>query len=168
VTMSWNSNQSGSEMQASECLRHTFYVRLISVASLVTLCSALVACHSIRGKSDVIGLYELKVGHDLIRLEVTPDERFTETIRWASGKIETRTGSWHWNNGFLNFDELWIPKSFAPDYILEADTKSSPNAPKYTEPGHWVLSAEKHWGTITLSVFPDAAISFKMVAHVSR
>jgi len=84
------------------------------VAWLVSLSCALVACHSVRSKRDVVGLYELKVGRDLISLEIAPDDRFTETIRWASGKVERRTGPWHWNNGLLSFDELWIPKSFAP------------------------------------------------------
>lgn len=70
------------------------------------------------------------------------------------------------NNGYLNFDELWIPKSFAPDYILQADAGSGPDRPKYTEPGHWVLSAESHWGTVTLQVFED--VSFRMVERSSR
>jgi hypothetical protein len=140
----------------------------MAVASLVALSSTLVACYYVRSKSDVVGFYELKVGHDLISLEIAPDERFAETIRWASGKVEKRTGTWHLNNGYLDFDELWIPKSFAPDYILQADSESGPNQPKYTEPGHWTLSAESHWGTITMPIFPDADINFRKVAHSSR
>jgi hypothetical protein len=136
------------------------------VASLVALSSALVACYSVRSKPDVVGFYQLKGEHDLISLEIGPDERFTETIRWASGKVEKRTGAWRWNNGFLSFDELWIPRSFAPDYILQADAESGPTMPKYTEPGHWVLSAESHWGTVTLQVFED--VSFRMVERSSR
>jgi hypothetical protein len=140
----------------------------MSVGSVVTLSCALVACHSVRSKPDVVGFYELRAGHDLINLEIAPDEHFTETIRWASGKVEKRTGTWHWNNGFLGFDELWIPKSFAPDYILQADAESGPDRPKYTEPGHWTLPAESHWGTITMPIFPDADINFRKVAHSSR
>ena len=137
----------------------------MSAAWLVGLSYAFVACHSVRSKPDVVGLYELKVGHDRISLEIATDDRFTETIRWASGKVEKRTGTWHWKNGFLSFDELWIPKSFAPDYILQADAESGPNEPKYTEPGHWVLPAESHWGTVTLEVFED--VSFRKVADSS-
>jgi hypothetical protein len=68
----------------------------------------------------------------------------------------------------VSFDGLWIPKSFAPDYIEQADAQSSSSQPKYTDPGTWAVSAEHHWGTITLAVFPDADIDFKMVSHSSR
>lgn len=155
---SWASQRSGRSL----------YQGFVSAASLVILSCALVGCYYVTSKPDVIGLYELKVGHDRINLEIAPDDRFTETIQWASGKVEKRTGTWRWNNGSLSFDELWIPKSFAPDYILQADAESGPNQPKYTEPGHWTLSAENHWGTVTLEIFPDADISFRMVAHSSR
>src|SRR5262249_40395483 len=133
----------------------------LSMAVLVTMSSAIVGCHFVEAKSDVIGFYELKAGHDLIRLELAPDEHFTETIRWASGKTEKRTGTWQLTNGTLNLDELWIPQSFAPEYILHADAESGPNQPKYTEPGHWSISPVSYWGTITLEVFED--VSFKKV-----
>jgi hypothetical protein len=117
---------------------------------------------------DVIGLYELKVGNDQISLDVASDQSFTETIRWASGKVEQRKGKWYWNRSSVAFDGLWIPKSFAPDYIEAADAKSGSKQPKYTDPGNWSVSAEKHWGKVTLAVFPDADIYFKMVGHSSR
>jgi hypothetical protein len=133
--------------------------------ALAILSSALVACYPIRSKPDVVGRYELKVGNDRIDLDLASNESFTETIRWASGKVEQRTGKWYWNRSSVSLDGLWIPKSFAPDYIKATDAKDGSNQPKYTEPGNWAVSAERHWGTVTLAVFPDADIYFRMVAH---
>jgi len=141
---------------------------LLPMIALLILSSALVACYPVRSMPDVIGLYELKVGNDRISLDVSSDQSFTETIRWASGKVEQRTGKWYWNRSSVAFDRLWIPKSFAPDYIEAADAKSGSNQPKYTDPGNWSVSAEKHWGRVTLAVFPDADIYFRMVGHSSR
>jgi len=112
-----------------------------------------------------VGRYELKVGNDRIDLDLASNQSFTETIRWASGKVEQRTGKWYWNRSSVSLDGLWIPKSFAPDYIKATDAKDGSNQPKYTEPGNWAVSAERHWGTVTLAVFPDADIYFRMVAH---
>jgi hypothetical protein len=42
------------------------------------------------------------------------------------------------------------------------------NQPKYTEPGHWAIQPERHWGTVTLSIFPDADVNFKMTRRYSR
>lgn len=112
-----------------------------------------------------MGRYELKVGNDRIDLDLASNQSFTETIRWASGKVEQRTGKWYWNRSSVSLDGLWIPKSFAPDYIKATDAKDGSNQPKYTEPGNWAVSAERHWGTVTLAVFPDADIYFRMVAH---
>lgn len=140
----------------------------IHAAILMMVGSPLVGCYPIGTKSDVVGLYELHVGQNQISLEVSPDETFTETIRWESGKVEKRTGQWHWKNGAMSFNKLWIPPAFAPDYILSADAQSGPNQPKYTEPIVWGVTPESHWGTITLSVYPDSDINFRMVAHSPR
>ena len=32
----------------------------------------------------------------------------------------------------------------------------------------WAVSAERHWGTVKLAVFPDDDTYFKMVSHPSR
>lgn len=141
---------------------------LLPLAILAVFCAALVGCYSVKSKSEIVGVYELQVGRDRISLMVSPDQSFTETIQWASGKAEKRTGKWYWNRGSVSFDSLWIPKSFAPDYIEQADAESSSSQPKYTDPGTWAVSAEHHWGTITLTIFPDADIYFKMVSHPPR
>ncbi len=58
---------------------------------------------------------------------------------------------------------------FAPQYILQADSSASENKrPKYTEPMHWIISPEKHWGTVILPIFPDEDTEFKMVSHASK
>jgi len=60
----------------------------------------------------------------------------------------------------IDFDSLWIPKEFAPDYILQADSENS-DQPRYTDPGHWVLAPEYHFGSVVLEIFPDADVSFR-------
>lgn len=135
---------------------------LLMIAGVV-LSSALVGCYPVRSEADVIGLYELKVGSDRISLNVSSDRSFTETITWASGKVDQRRGKWYWSRSSVTFDSLWIPKSFAPDDIQAADARSGSNQPKYTDPGNWSVSAEKRWGRVTLEVFPDEDIYFRMV-----
>jgi hypothetical protein len=78
----------------------------------------------------------------------------------ASGQVDKRTGRWDWGAGRLSFDELSIPKSFAPNYLRPTESSGSP---KYTEPGHWSISPENHWGTVVLPIFPNEDVNFKMV-----
>ena len=126
-------------------------------------------CMMVRSESDVLGGYELKVGMSKIALEILPDKSFSEKIVWKNGNSINRSGKWSWANNGISFDQLWIPPEFAPDYILQADASvSASGQPKYTEPGHWLIRPERHWGTVTLSVFPDADIDFKMVSHAFR
>lgn len=120
-------------------------------------------CSMVKSESDVLGEYELRAAGGKIVLSVSPDKSFSESIHWPSGKVENRSGKWLWAKSGISFDQLWIPSEFAPDYILQADASATANRqPKYTEPGHWSIRAEKHWGTVTLPIFPDADVSFKM------
>jgi len=141
---------------------------MLSMIVLAILCGALVACYPVRSKPDVVGMYELKVGNGRISLDVASDQSFTETIRWASGKVEQRTGKWYWNRSSVAFDVLWIPKEFAPDDVIAVDKKVDTNQPKFTDPGNWAMSAERHWGTVMLAVFPDEDVYFRMVGRSSR
>lgn len=121
-------------------------------------------CSMVKSESDVVGEYELKVGNGRIALKVSPDRNFSETIFWPNGKVENRSGKWLWGEGGIGFDQLWIPPEFAPDYILQADAEARANKqPKYTEPGYSWGRPEKHWGTVTIPIFPDADVNFKMV-----
>src|ERR1700722_6979519 len=124
-------------------------------------------CSMVRSESDVLGEYELKGGNGRIALKVFPDKSFSETIFWPNGKVDSRSGKWLWGEGGIGFDQLWIPREFAPDYILQADASAS-KQPKYTEPGYWWGRPEKHWGTVTLPIFPDADMNFKMVRRFRR
>ncbi len=141
---------------------------MLLVASIMFMSASLVGCYTVKSKPEVVGVYELNAGHNRISLDVSQDGGFTETILWASGKAEKRTGKWYWNRGSVSFDGLWIPKAFAPDYIAQADAQAGTNQPKYSEPGTWAVSAERHWGTVKLAVFPDDDTYFKMVSHPSR
>ena len=132
---------------------------LILVASLFAT-----SCSMVKSESDVLGEYELIVGKGKVSLKVLPDKSFSETIVWPNGKVGVLSGKWSWSNNGIGFDRLWIPPEFAPDYILQADASAKENKqPKYTEPGHWSVRPERHWGTVTLSIFPDADLNFKMV-----
>jgi hypothetical protein len=138
------------------------FMRLLILAASLFM----TGCTIVKSESDVLGEYELRAGNGKIVLQVSPDKNFSETIYWPTGKVESRSGKWLWNKHIINFDQLWIPSAFAPDYILQADASAEANKqPKYTEPGHWAIQPERHWGTVTLSIFPDADVNFKMVRH---
>jgi hypothetical protein len=116
-----------------------------------------------------LGEYELKVGPNKIALKISPDKSFSEGITWQGGKVQRHSGKWMWNKEGIDFDQLWIPPEFAPQYILQADSSASENKqPKYTESGHWFIRPEMHWGKVILPIFPDADTEFKMVSHTSR
>jgi hypothetical protein len=145
---------------------------------VLILAVALSSCLPARSQSDVVGVYELRQGKQKITLEMLPAGTFTETILFTSGQTAKRTGQWSWASGRVGLEGFWIPRSFAPDYILRADSETGspsqdwrwrpPFQPKYTDPGYWSVSAERHWGTTTLSIFPDAEVEFRMVKHGSR
>lgn len=141
---------------------------LFFLIELVVLGSVLSGCYRVTSRTDVIGDYELKVGQNSINLELLSDQSFKETINWTSGKVESRAGKWYWRPGWVTFDQLWIPQAFAPDYIKHADADADSKQPRYTEPGLWSVSAERDWGTVVLTIFPDADVNFRMVAHSSR
>ena len=96
---------------------------------LLTLAASLfmTGCTMVKSESDVMGEYELRVGNGKIALQVSPDRSFSETIYWPTGKVERRSGKWLWNKDTINFDQLWIPPAFAPDYILQTDASVETN-----------------------------------------
>lgn len=119
-------------------------------------------CSMVKSRSDVVGNYRLNTKKGKITLQLLQDGHLSEVIVWPSGRQETRSGNWSWSESknVLNLDQLWIPREFAPDYIQEADASAKDGA-KYTEPGHWTMRPEKHWGAVILSVFPDNEESFE-------
>jgi hypothetical protein len=117
--------------------------------------------------SEVYGVYELRKGTQFIALEIRPDGSFEEKIVYSPQKLEKREGKWFWRADAVNIEALWIPRAFAPDYILSADANSA-GGRKYTEPGNWFLHVEKQFGTITLIVFPDDDINFKMIRRIDQ
>lgn len=146
----------------SKAVKGTFLLILAMLLSLN-------GCMMVKSESDVLGEYELKVGTSEIVLKMSPDRSFSEKIVLPSGKVVNHSGKWSWAQDGLSLDQLWIPSEFAPGYILQADASAAANnQPKYTEPGHWYIKPERHWGTVILPIFPDADIQFKMVSHASR
>ena len=130
---------------------------------------SLTGCMMVKTESDILGEYELKVGANKIVLKISSDKSFSEEIIWQGGKLQNRSGKWLWANDGISFDQLSIPPEFAPQYILRADASASENKqPKYTEPGHWSIRPERHWGKVILPIFPDEDTEFKMVSHTSR
>src|SRR6266496_689715 len=131
--------------------------------AILTASFFVTGCSMVKSESDVLGEYELRAANGKIVLTVLPDRSFSEMIVWPTGKVENRSGKWLWTENGISFDQLWIPSEFAPEFILQADAEAKANKqPKYTEPGHWSMRAEKHWRTVTLPIFPDADVSFKM------
>lgn len=133
------------------------------VFTLILTASLLVSgCSMVRSESDVLGEYELRATGGKIVLSLSPDKSFSETIYWPNGKVEGRSGKWTWSQNGISFDQLWVPPVFAPDYIVQADASARANRqPKYTEPGHWYMRPERHWGTVIVPVFDD--VNFEMV-----
>jgi hypothetical protein len=131
------------------------------IIAFIALTIGFAACSSVQNKSEMTGVYELGSGNQKITLEIFPDDTFAETIQFTSGRVEKLHGKWDWQFSRIGFNPLWIPASFAPDYILQSDSKFGT---KYTEPGPWSTSATKYWGTITLEIFDD--VSFKLIRHI--
>ena len=138
--------------------------RRVIAALAVAMVLTLNGCTLNPSRADVLGKYELK-GTDAgaITLSLRGDGTYSESIISPSNREDHRSGTWTLSGGSVNLNELWIPKEFAPDYIIQADEQKSPPMPKYTEPGYWSLSAEKRWGVVFLTVFPDDDIEFKRV-----
>lgn len=119
------------------------------------------ACVDVLSRAGVVGTYQLGSNHQRIVLELSSDGNFTETISYRKREITKHVGRWDFKPGnYVTLDSLWIPKQFAPDYILDADENSKGQV-KYTEPGSWTVTPTLEWGTVTLEVFPDADISFR-------
>jgi hypothetical protein len=144
--------------------------RCLIAASALALMLTLIGCTLNPSRADVLGRYELKgIGAGGITLALRGDGTFSENISWPSKREDHRSGIWTLSGGSVTLSELWIPGEFAPDYITDADTisdgdkQNSAPMPKYTEPGNWSLSAEKRWGVVLLTVFPDADIEFKKI-----
>jgi hypothetical protein len=132
--------------------------KLLLTAVLSICIGSLCSCFPVHSQSGAVGRYILGDGGQRIVLDVVADGSFTETITFRSGATQELTGKWSWSDGSISFDSLWIPKEFAPDYIGQTDSGSGV---KYTEPGHWTISPEYHWGTVVLEVFED--VKFRSV-----
>lgn len=136
---------------------------LVAVSTLA-MALTIIGCTLNPSRSDVLGRYELtgiKTGR--ITLSLREDGTFSEGISWPSNREDHRSGIWTLSGGAVNLSGLWIPREFAPDYIIQTDQQTSAPMPRYTEPGNWSLSGEKRWGVVFLSVFSDADIEFKKI-----
>ena len=136
--------------------------RIYGLLLIVALVLPNGACVYVQSRASVVGTYRLGSNHQRIVLELSPDGNFTETISYRKGEVTKHVGKWDFKSASddLTFDSLWIPKEFAPDYILRVD-ENSKSQPKYTEPGFWTVTPTYERGTVTLDVFPDADITFK-------
>ena len=136
-----------------------------ALLALLTLMSC--GCVRVRSTTTLVGAYELRGDGHQIQLKILPGGTFTETISFKSGTTKQVGGKWQWDGktSLLSLDDLWIPIEFAPDYIVAADSRSG-QQPKYTEPGHWVVSPEYQWGTVNIDIFPDADIGFKKTSNI--
>lgn len=125
-----------------------------------TACLLFYGCVPIQSGPKLAGTYVLQAGSQRITLELRLDQTFVETIQYDPAKTERRVGKWDWTANRIGLYDLWIPPSFAPQYILTSDEKSG-SSPKYTQPGYWAIRAENHWGKVILPIFPDSDINFE-------
>ena len=104
-------------------------------------------CNVTPSRDDVVGTYVLKGRtSDQITLMLSPNGEFKEQIL-VSGSVNLVAGRWSVRDGNIDFDQLWIPQAFAPQYILDADKHAvASGRPKYTQRGHWDVPVKKWWG----------------------
>jgi hypothetical protein len=128
------------------------------------LCCGLLSCYYVQSQEGVVGEYALDRDGNRIVLDVIAGGTFMETITLKSGEVVKQTGTWTFAkpNSNLSFDSLWIPREFAPDYIVRVDDNST-GQPKYTHSGHWILTPQWRWGRVVMDVFPDDDVAFKKV-----
>jgi len=91
--------------------------RVAQHAVLFMLMAALLfaaGCSMVTSESEVLGEYELRVGDGKIELKISPDKSFSETVLWPTGKVESCSGQWQWNNNIMSMDKLWIPLRLRP------------------------------------------------------
>lgn len=140
--------------------------RSIQHASIVVLFIFCIGCNVTPSRSDVVGTYVLKGRtSDQITLTLSPDGEFKEQFS-VSGNVSSVAGKWSVRDGNIDFDRLWIPQAFAPQYILDADKRAvASGQPKYAEPGHWDAPVERWWGRMKIEIFPDDDVCFVMISH---
>src|SRR3954471_11894059 len=122
-------------------------VRLLSILIPIVI---IIGCSTVRSKTDVVGTFELEERGNKIVLVLSPSGRYSETIKWQTGKVEERTGIWRWGDGRIGFEGFRIPKEFAPAYIVRQDQNVGPSGARYTEPGSWSMSVERRWGRVVI------------------
>jgi hypothetical protein len=138
--------------------------RLLVAVSTLAMTLTLIGCTLNPSRADVLGEYELQgIKAGRITLSLRGDGTYSEDISWPSSREGHRSGIWTLSGGDVNLSGLWIPREFDPDYMIDADQRTSAPMPKYMEPMNWSLSGEKMWGVVFLSVDPDADIEFKKI-----
>lgn len=121
-------------------------------------------CNPNLSRNEVIGLYVMeKQGGNRITLTLSSNGVFKEEIR-TPGNLKFVAGTWSIRGGNVDFDQLWIPQTFAPQKFVEADKQAGDRQPKYTDPRHWDLPVERSWGRVKIEIFPDDHVEFVMVS----
>ena len=122
------------------------------------------SCSSNPSRNEVIGIYVLeKQGGNRITLTLSSDGVFNEKIR-TSGSLKFVVGTWSIRGGNVDFDQIWIPQTFAPQKIVEAEKQAGERQSKYTDPRHWALPVGRSWGQVKMEIFPDDHVEFVMVS----
>ncbi|MCA2964782.1 MAG: hypothetical protein INH40_12825 [Acidobacteriaceae bacterium] len=139
----------------------------ITAAFSVLVAMVLIGCTQSISREKLVGTYHLQHPQaGMIELILLSDGSFAETIRPVNGQLVRREGRWlppDEKNRALGLEGLWIPREFAPDYILMADEMNKGGV-QYTAPGYWVGKPEQRLGKVTIPVFPDADIKFERVS----
>jgi len=127
----------------------------------------LCSCAAIDSERNAVGAYEMSSGRNRITLRVCGDHTFAEEITIPGKSTYRHKGRWEWRHGYVDFDELWVPKEFTPQSMIDADAGTAPGLPRITEPRENSLGAEIRFGRKILEVFPDSGPNFDMTRSYS-
>lgn len=135
--------------------------------ALALLLAATSACASVGSERNALGTYEMSSGRNRITLRVCADHLFFEEIGIPGKPTYRHKGRWEWRHGYVDFDDLWVPREFTPRSMIAADAEAPHGFPHITEPRENTLGAEIRFGRRILEVFPDSGPNFTMTDSYS-
>ena len=136
-------------------------------AALLTL--GLCGCLPINSERGVYGRYELRSPGATTYVDLRADHTWTETIRYASGAVQEKSGKWHWTESQtglpLCFEALFLPKQASFFRLIQGDlpgwVKDRGTAYELDQ----CASPLVEYGKTTLEIDPDSDENFVRVAR---
>ena len=110
----------------------------------------LCSCAAIDSERNAVGAYEMSSGRNRITLRVCGDHTFAEEITIPGKSTYRHKGRWEWRHGYVDFDELWVPKEFTPQSMIDADAGTAPGTSAYHRAGLRREMRQSSSGTVGL------------------